>query len=460
MDSIYLDACSTTCLDPRVRAVLVESLEVGYANPASQHRDGQRAAARLESARRVLGDALAMRHDDSLILTSGGTEANNLAVFGLAGAKPFRAKPRFQVPGDDGQRPNIVVSGIEHPSVLEAVRAIAAPIEERPPGVAPGVARTGSSRYEDSAVERTASSLYELRELPVNTDGTVVVDALAELIDERTVLVALMLVNNETGVIQPVEAAARICAARNIPLHCDAVQAIGKIPVRFTDFSRAGVTTMSIAPHKFHGPRGIGALLMNGPATRLEPVLVGGFQQFGLRPGTEDVSLAVGFAEAVRLATSGLESNSRHVASLRDEFERRILAIPDAVINGASAARAPHCCNVSFPGEGSTPRVDRQALLMACDIAGVAVSTGSACASGSSEPSPVLVAMGLDRRLIDSAIRVSFSRDREADECTEAARRIVNAVKHLRGANSGGKGVLGPRGGGLKRLQSRGESVE
>jgi cysteine desulfurase len=357
------------------------------------------ASSRIDAARHQIIQSLGISLSDRLIFTSGGTEANNLAVVGLSGNSMQR---------DPDRQPNIVVSAIEHPSVM-------------------------------AMAEYQQSRGWEVRYLPVDRHGRVEVQSLAGLIDQRTRLVSLMLVNNETGVIQPVAEAASICAEQKIPFHCDAVQAVGKIPVHFGDLARFGVTAITIAAHKLHGPRGIGALVVKGQQPPLTPLLFGGFQQFGQRPGTEDVALSVGFAEAVRISVAGLKEHSSGIQSMRDSFESEIRqAIPDVVINGSASLRAPHCSNLAFPGDSQRPMVDRQALMMACDMAGVAISTGSACASGSSDPSPVLQAMGLESKLIDSSIRVSFSRLNEVADCQLATRRIVKAVQHLRQSKSPG----------------------
>lgn len=393
MHPIYLDACSTTRIDPRVAEVISRCLAAGFVNPASQHRAGQQARAHIDESLAVVRKALNIGSRDRVVVTSGGTESNNLAIFGLtSGTRP-----------DSGHRPNIVISPVEHPSVMEPARSL-------------------------------ALRGFDIRFLPVSRDGRVQTDSLKSVIDEQTALVALMLVNNETGVIQPVSEVAGFCLGRGIPLHCDAVQAIGKIAFDFRRLADEGVTSISIAPHKYHGPRGVGALIIAGQEPPLHPLILGGFQQLGMRPGTQDVALIAGLAEATQIAVSRLAEHAAGMESLRNDFEKQLVAaLPDVVIHGSRASRAPHCSNVAFPGDGaSVPAVDRQALLLACDAAGLAISTGSACASGSSEPSPALVAMGLPASEISSSVRVSFSHQVTPEDCQEACRRIINAVKQLR----------------------------
>jgi cysteine desulfurase len=206
-------------------------------------------------------------------------------------------------------------------------------------------------------------------------------------------------------------------------VHSDAVQAAGKLRVHFRDM---GVDAMTVAPHKFHGPLGIGGLIVRY-GLRLEPLLFGGFQQAGLRPGTENVALAVGFHTALKLATTELADRAVRMQSLRNELEKTLHSdLENIVVIGEQSPRLPNTSCLSFPG------LDRQPLVMALDLAGVACSTGSACASGSSEPSPTLMAMGLPTDVINGAIRLSLSAFTTAEEVAEAARRIINTVKHLR----------------------------
>jgi cysteine desulfurase len=353
----------------------------------------------LEEARegigRLLGADMSGRQPDRLIFTSGGTEANNLALFGLPEKNPSPAG-RGQGEGA-ASLPPVFISTIEHPSITGP----AAALEAR------GV-----------RVER----------LPVSSDGVLRVDRLAALLDEAVAkgtppqLVSVMLGNNETGVLQPVAEVARLCAAAGVPLHTDAVQAAGKIPVNFRVL---GPAAMTISAHKFHGPRGIGALVVR-PDVHVEPLLFGGVQQGGVRPGTESVALAVGIHTALRLAHDDLHNRHRHLTSLRDHFESGLKAAwPKVVINGAAASRLPHTSNVSFPG------LDRQALLVAFDLAGVCCSTGSACASGSTDPSPVLLAMGLPRDVVNGALRFSFGVTNTAAEIDDAVRRILGVVREM-----------------------------
>jgi cysteine desulfurase len=263
---------------------------------------------------------------------------------------------------------------------------------------------------------------FEVQRLPVTRHGIARLDVLREWVRPDTRLVSLMLVNNETGVVQPVAEAADICREFGLPFHADAVQAVGKLPV---DFTALGVTALTVTPHKFHGPRGIGALIVKHDAP-LRPILFGGFQQASLRPGTESVTLAVGMQTALELILGDASLPAR-LAAARDRFETNLRAqLPDVVVHGASTLRAPHTSNVSFPG------VDRQLLVLALDLAGVACSTGSACASGSTDPSHVLGAMGVADTALRSALRFSFGRDTSFVEIDLSVERIAKSVKELR----------------------------
>ncbi len=389
MNHIYLDANSTTPMDEAVRQVMIDAYGDNDANPASQHRPGQVARRKLEDSRSLIASLLGAQRNDRLIFTSGGTESDNLAVIGIAGGLS-------SIPKD--QQPEVIISAIEHPAVL-------------------------------GAADFLASRGFIIHKLPADVNGVVDLGKLEEWISPATRLVSLMLANNETGVLQNVSAAVDICRTHDVPVHCDAVQAIGKIPVGFREL---GVAAMTITAHKIHGPRGIGGLLVTDQLD-VQPLMFGGVQQLGQRPGTEDIALAAGFAKSVELATELLDERSSWIRQCRDRFERLILAeLPTTHIHGLNAERLPHTSNLSFLGEAGEAAIDRQALMMAADIEEVAISTGSACTSGSSEASHVLTAMGCEKAIIDSSIRISFSASTTNLDVTEGARRIIMCVKRLR----------------------------
>jgi len=374
MDLLYLDNNSTTPLLPAVWEAMRPFFFELSGNPASSHRHGQRARRALEDAREKIA-GLVDAFPDEVIFTSGATEANNLAIFGLAGDPPG----------------HIVSTPIEHPCVSEPIHQLG---------------------------ERG----FRCDGLPVDSAGVVRVGALTPLVSDETRLVSVMLANHETGAIQPVQALAEQLQD-GVAFHCDAAAAVGKIPVSFHGL---GVTALTLSGHKFHAPKGIGALLLRRHA-RLRPQLFGGHQQQGKRPGTEPVALAVGLATALDLAVTEMSERTAKICGLRRRFLNglRTTAAP-VVLNGPEHGGVPHTLNLSFPG----CRAD--ALLMSLDLAGVACSTGSACSSGSLLPSPVLQAMGVPAERLGSAMRFSFSALLSEAEIDEAVRRIAAVVVRLR----------------------------
>jgi cysteine desulfurase len=371
MNEIYLDNNATTPLLPAVWEAMRPFLTDTYGNPASAHTAGRRARQALEDARERTASLLGADPDE-VIFTSGATEANNLALFGLA--------------GEAGG--HLVTSPIEHPSVTEPIARLV---------------RRG----------------FVVERLPVGPSGIVRAEALTELLKNETRLVSVMLANNETGAVQPVaQLVARLTPG--IAFHCDAAQAAGKLPIHFHEL---GLTTLALTAHKFHGPKGVGVLLVRRHA-KLAPQFLGGHQQQGRRPGTEAVALAVGLARALELAR---QDRRDHVLHLRNLFLKGLRAAASPVVlNGPAEGGLPHTLNLSFPG----CRAD--SLLMNLDLAGVACSTGSACSSGSLLPSPVLQAMGVPEHVLHSAMRFSLSSLLTEAEVEEAARRIAAVVDRLR----------------------------
>jgi cysteine desulfurase len=375
MNAIYLDNNATTPMLPAVWEAMQPFFVDRPGNPASSHSYGRQARQALEDARERIAELLDA-HPEEVLFTSGATEANNLAIFGLTANAP---------PG------SIVTSALEHPCVLEPIRALA---------------------------ERG----FVLTNLPVSQLG--LVDPSAPVLPEDVRLAAVMLANHETGALQPIEALVQQLAGK-APFHCDAAAAAGKIPI---SFRRLGVTTLTMSAHKFHGPKGIGALLVRRH-TRLRPLFLGGQQQQAKRPGTEPVPLVVGMAKALEWSLQNLEANRVKLLDLRARFLGYLRANADPVIlNGPEEGGLPHALNLSFPG------CQADALLMALDLAGVACSTGSACSSGSLLPSPVLAAMHIGGDRLNSAMRFSLSPLLSAAEVDEAACRIAQCVKQLRHA--------------------------
>lgn len=376
--SIYLDHNATTALDPRVWEAMRPHF-LGAGNAESRHTAGRRARRAWDEARETVASVLGADADE-VVFTSGGTEANNLALFGLTAN---------QGPG------RIVSSPIEHPSVAEALELLA---------------------HRGFAVARP----------DVDDQGLADAEAMAALLGEQTRLATLMLANNETGALQPVARLADLAAEKGVPIHTDAVQAVGRVPV---DFHALGVSTLAASAHKFHGPVGVGVLLVR-KRVNLAPQLIGGGQQQGRRPGTVAVPLAVGLAKALDLWRLEAESRTATWRVLAKRLEDGITQAlgPDRVVRNGPAdpsKRLPQTVNLGFVG------LDGDAILMQMDLAGVSVSLGSACASGSTQPSPTLQAMRVPPDRLRSSVRFSLGAFTTEAEIDQTISRVVAAVGRL-----------------------------
>ena len=348
MTRIYLDNNATTPIHPDVLLVLDESLRSVYGNASSIHKEGQIARRTIEEAREAVAELIAAAPRD-VVFTSGGTESNNAAIFGAV--------------TPDG-RHHIVTTAIEHPSVLETT----------------------------AELERRG---HRVTYVPPRRDGVVPAESVVAAIEPDTRVVAMMLANNETGVIQPVADVARVCRERGIHLHCDAVQAAGKIGI---DVNALMCDTLALSAHKLHAPKGIGALYVRRGLS-LNAFVLGGAQERRRRAGTENVPLAAAFGEASRIA-----GQQALTPDLRNRLERELVEYFEVTINGATAPRVPNTSSVTFHG------ADGEGIVIALDLNGIAVSTGSACSSGRIEPSRVLLAMGLTPEEAKSTVRFSLSR--------------------------------------------------
>lgn len=376
---IYADYNATTRIDPEARAAMDEALDAGFGNPSSIHAAGQAARRSVDKARarvaRMIGAA-----PEEIVFTSGGTEADNLAVLGVAGAAP-------------DERRGIVTSAVEHQAVL-----------------APCAFLRKQSR--------------PVVFLPVDGDGRIVLAALDAAAKPDVALVSVMFANNDTGTIQPIAEVVKVAAACGAVVHTDAVQAAGKLPL---DVTKLGVSLLSFSSHKLHGPKGVGALYIRR-GVNLAPLLHGGRQERTLRPGTENVPAIVGFGKACELAQARLEADSRRVAELRAHFETQILArVRGTRLNGGGE-RLPNTSNIAFAG------LDGESVAINLDVAGMAVSTGAACSSADKTPSHVLVAMGQSAQEARSSVRFSFGRDNTDEEIDRAVNLVVQTVKMLREA--------------------------
>jgi cysteine desulfurase len=374
-DPVYLDNNATTAVCDAAREAMLPFLGPECGNPSSLHGPGVRARNAVARARGEVA-ALVGAKPSEVVFTSGGTESDLLAVLGALEA------------AGEGRR-HVVASAVEHPAVRDLLRAL----RER---------------------KRIA-----LTEAPVAPDGTLDAARVLDAVREDTALVTVMWANNETGMLHPVAAIAEGCRARGVPFHSDAVQAAGKVPV---DAAAVPFDLLSLSAHKIHGPKGVGALVVRRGARWL-PWPAKAHQEGGRRGGTENVPGIAGFGAAAREAARALPDEGR-TAALRDRLEERVLAgVPGARRASAAAPRVGNTACLLFPG------LEGESLVLRLDAAGVAVSTGSACTTGSTDPSPVLLAMGIPRRDARGAIRVSLSRTTTEEEIDRAAAAIVAAAK-------------------------------
>jgi cysteine desulfurase len=382
MRRVYLDYNATTPVDREVLEAMLPYFSEAAGNASSMHSAGRQARAAVENARQSVAQLIGAKHSE-IVFTSGGTEADNLAIFGCVAAS-------------GRERRHVICSAIEHHAVLEACEAL----ELR------GV---------------------EITWLPVSSSGIVDPEDIRRAIRPETVLITVMHANNELGTIQPVEEIGRIARERNVRLHVDAVQSAGKIPVNVGEI---GADFLALSAHKICGPKGVGALYVR-EGTPLEPILRGGGNQRDRRPGTENVPGIAGFGKAAEIARRELAEGHSRIASLRDRLERAILErVSMTRVNGDRARRVPNTTNISFA------QSDGESLVIALDLAGVECATGAACSSGAVKPSHVLTAIGLDAVAAKSSLRLSLGRFSTAEDIEFALGVIPEVVARHRAVAS------------------------
>lgn len=378
MTTVFFDHNSTTALKPQVLDAMLPWLGQACGNPTSRHVFGRNARDAMELARAQIAECVGVQ-PSQVVFTSGGTEANNFAIKGMAA---------------NLSAPQLLISAIEHPCVTKPAQSLA---------------------WHD----------WKVATLPVTAEGTLDLQQAEQALNTRTGLVSCMLANNETGALQPVAELATLAKARGALIHTDAVQAFGKVPV---DFTSLGVHAMTLSSHKIGGPVGVGALILD-KRVDIAPLLHGGGQEKGLRSGTENVAGIVGFVRACQLAMQTLQSRSQATHALRSQLEAGLQRL-GAVIFAENVPRLP---NTSF---FAIPNIEGETLVTALDKAGFAVASGSACSSDSTEPSHVLLAMGIEPDLARGAIRVSVSDSNTAEEISEFLAALQKEVQRLKGLSA------------------------
>ena len=375
---VYLDNSATTRCFPEAAELMKQIMCEDYGNPSSLHRKGVQAENHLRTAKETIAKILKV-NEKELLFTSGGTESDNLALIGAAHANCRRGK-------------HLITTSIEHPAILQTMKYL----EEEG---------------------------YRVTYLPVDEDGVVSLEALEKALRPDTTLVSIMAANNEIGAIQPIREAAKLARAHGALFHTDAVQAIGCVPI---DVKADGIDLLSLSGHKFHAPKGVGALYIRS-GVKLQRLIYGGAQEKTQRGGTENVASIVGMGKAIELAMESMESRNAYVSGLRDRLIEGILRrIPETRLNGHRTQRLSGNVNVSIR------YIEGEALLLSLDMKGIAGSSGSACTSGSLDPSHVLLAIGLPHEIAHGSLRLSLSEENTAEEVDYTIDALVEIVERLR----------------------------
>jgi cysteine desulfurase len=384
MNRVYLDYNATTPVEPEVLDAMLPYFSGDFGNAASIHTFGQKARAAVETAREQVAGLIGARPQE-IVFTSGGTESDNHAIFGIVAQPILAARP-----GENSK--HVITTAIEHEAVLNACEAL----------------------------EKEGVAITYLK---VDREGRIDLEELRQSLRPETVLITMMHANNELGTIQPLEEVGRIAAEADVYFHTDAVQSAGKVAI---DLNELQVDLLSLSGHKFYAPKGIGALYVRG-GTRLRQLLYGGHHQRGFRPGTENVAGIVGLGKAAEVARKLLKEDATRVSALRDKLQQGLLQrVPQSRVNGGASPRTPNTTNIIFPG------IEGEALLIALDLKGLACSTGAACSSGAVEPSHVLTAIGLPPEDARASLRFSLGRHTTSADIDFALSVVPAAVAQLR----------------------------
>ena len=387
MNRVYLDFNATTPVEPEVLDAMLPYFSTEFANAASIHTPGQKARAAVETAREQVAALIGARPQE-IVFTSGGTESDNHAIFGIV----FSSFTSFTSSTSSTSSRHIITTAIEHEAVLNACQAL-----------------------EKEGVRVTY--------LPTDREGQIDLEELRRAIRPETLLITIMHANNEIGTVQPLEEIGLIAKEADVYFHTDAVQSAGKIPI---DVNAFRLDLLSLSGHKIYAPKGIGALYVRG-GTRLRQLLYGGHHQRGFRPGTENVAGIVGLGKAAEIARKSLPEDAQRESALRDKLQQGLLhRVPQSRLNGGGAPRTPNTTNLVFPG------VEGEALLIALDLKGLACSTGAACSSGAVEPSHVLTAIGLPPEEARASLRFSLGRHTTSADIDFAMNVVPAAVAQLR----------------------------
>lgn len=376
---VYLDNSATTALDKEVLDSMLPYFTETFGNPSSLHGYGRRALKAVDEARETIAKSIGAKSNE-IYFTSGGSESDNWALKGVVGALKQKRK-------------HIITSAIEHPAIMDTLDYL------------------------------KAKEGVEVTYLPVDKDGRVSVKDIEEAVTDDTVLVSVMFANNEMGAIQPIEEIGKFCHAEGILFHTDAVQAMDSQDI---DVNKLNIDLLSMSAHKFHGPKGIGVLYIRS-GVKIDRLISGGHQERRMRAGTTDTPLIVGMAKALEIAVRDREANNKRMSELRDAFIKRVLdEIPFVYLNGGMEHRLPNNVNLSFE------YIEGESILINLDLAGIAVSSGSACSSGSLEPSHVILALGVKEELAHSSIRFSLGKDTTQEEMDYTFDVLKASVERLR----------------------------